>query len=144
MLLHELKHILFAIEGIRPNQRLEEEIACDVWARSFMTDKIAGSAGATGQSYRLLLQKRAMGLALGAAILHDITPEFGRFGSKDYPPIADRIHSMITGINLDEDSYHWLFSACLLIGIHRTAGIKLPMVITNPKTFVANLIDQLN
>lgn len=143
VLLHEFRHVMFHAEGTRPEQRLEEEIACDVWARSFMTEKVGDYARATGQSHRAILQKRAMALALGAVILHDMTPEFERWGSKDYPPIADRIHSMISGIGPSEDSSYWLFAACLLTGVYRRAGRHLPMVVTDHKALVVDLVEQL-
>lgn len=143
VLLHEFRHVMFHADGTRPEQRLEEEIACDVWARSFMTEKVSEYARITGQPYHAILQKRAMALALGAVILHDITPEFERWGSKDYPPIADRIHSMISGTGPSGDSSYWLFAACLLTGIYRRAGRSLTMVVTDHKAMVAELVEQL-
>lgn len=143
VLLHEFRHVMFDADGDRPEKRLEEETACDVWARSFMTEKIGDHARATGQPHHAFLQKRAMAMALGATILHDLTPETGRWGSDDYPPIADRIHSMVSGTGPSVDSNYWLFASCLLIGIFRRAGRSLPMVVADNETLVADLIEQL-
>lgn len=143
VLLHEFRHVMFDADGKRPEKRLEEETACDVWARSFMTEKIGHHARATGQPHHAFLQKRAMAMALGATVLHDLTPETGRWGSDDYPPIADRIHSMVSGTGPSVDSNYWLFASCLLIGIFRRAGRSLPMVVSDNETLVADLIEQL-
>lgn len=143
VLLHELRHVIFDADGNRPDAGLEEETSCDVWARAFMTEKIGEYSFTTNQSHQALLQKRAMAMALGAAILHDLTPQTGRWGSADYPPIADRIHSMVSGIGPSLDSNYWLFAACLLIGIFRRSGRLLPMSVSDNKKLVDALIEQL-
>ncbi|MBY5286872.1 phage exclusion protein Lit family protein [Pseudomonas aeruginosa] len=141
--LHEFRHVMFDSDGDRPSARLEEETSCDVWARAFMTEKIGEYARATTQPHQSFLQKRAMAMALGAIILHDLTPETGRWGSEDYPPIADRIHSMVSGIGPSLDSNYWLFAACLLIGVFRRSGRSLPMTISDNRKLVDDLIEQL-
>ena len=79
--LHELRHVKFLSDGDYPADRREEEIACDVWARSFLTDKVGIYAQSVGQSFTRVLDKRSMGIALGAMILHEITPESARWGT---------------------------------------------------------------
>lgn len=86
--LHELRHVKFLSDGDYPADRREEEIACDVRARSFLTDKVGIHAQPVGQAFTRVLDKRSMGIALGAMILHEITPESARWGTAEYPPIT--------------------------------------------------------
>lgn len=125
--LHELRHVKFLSDGDCPADRREEEIACDVWARSFLTDKVGSYAQSVGQAFSRVLDKRSMGIALGAMILHEITPESARWGTSEYPPITTRIQAMISGSPLAKESHYWLFTACLLVGIFRQAHRPMSM-----------------
>jgi len=143
VLLHEFRHVMLDADEKRPEARLEEEAGCDVWARAFMMDKIDKYASQSGSSFVAIQQKRAMALALGAAILYDLTPEYDRFGSTDYPSLADRIHAMVTGTGPAQSSNFWLFASCLLIGIFRRTGQSLPFVVSDNETLVITLVEQL-
>lgn len=141
--LHELRHVKFLRDGDCPADRREEEIACDVWARSFLTDKVGSYAKSIGQAFSRVLDKRAMGIALGAMILHEITPESARWGTAEYPPITTRIQAMISGSPLAKESHYWLFTACLLVGIFRQAHRPLPTYAPSTNELVEQLITDL-
>ena len=141
--LHELRHVKFLSDGDYPADRREEEIACDVWARSFLTDKVGIYAQSVGQSFTRVLDKRSMGIALGAMILHEITPESARWGTAEYPPITTRIQAMISGSPLAKDSHYWLFTACLLVGIFRQAHRQLPTYAPSTNELVEQLTTDL-
>lgn len=141
--LHELRHVKFLSDGDYPADRREEEIACDVWARSFLTDKIGNYAQSVGQAFRRVLDKRSMGIALGAMILHEITPESARWGTAEYPPITTRIQTMISGSPLAKESHYWLFTACLLVGIFRQAQRQLPTYAPSTNELVEKLTADL-
>ncbi|CAI8817139.1 phage exclusion protein Lit family protein [Methylococcus capsulatus] len=141
--LHELRHVKFLSDGDCPTDRREEEIACDVWARSFLTDKVGSYAQSVGQAFSRVLDKRSMGIALGAMILHEITPESARWGTAEYPPITVRIQAMISGSTLAKESHFWLFTACLLVGIFRQAHRQLPMYAPSTHELVEQLITDL-
>lgn len=143
VLLHEFRHVMFIKDKTMPQERLEEEIGCDVWARSFMTEKIGEYAQTSGKNHQEIHQKRAMAIALGAVIIHSITQETDRWGTADYPPIADRLHSMVSGIGPSNESNYWIFAACLLISIFRREGRELPMIAADPRELVSDLIEQL-
>jgi hypothetical protein len=53
-------------DGRRHDDLREEEMACDVWAREFMTVKLAAYAQDHAHRYREVLRKRLMGFALAA------------------------------------------------------------------------------
>lgn len=141
--LHELRHVKFLSDGDYPADRRKEEIACDDWARSFLTDEIGIYAQSVGQAFSRVLDKRSMGIALGAMILHEITPESARWGTAEYPPITTRIKKMISGNPLAKESHYWLFTACLLVGIFRQAHRQLPTYAPSTKELVEQLITDL-
>jgi hypothetical protein len=93
-LLHELRHVWHHRQPSRPSDRAAEEMDCDVFARSFLMDKIGVYAkliDKSGDAYAKIVNKRAMGVALGAWIAYEITPAYGRSGTRTHPPVADRI-----------------------------------------------------
>lgn len=141
--LHEFRHVMFLRDGNYPLERAEEETACDVWARSFLTEKLDGYAKDHDHSYRDVLTKRSMGMALGALIVHSITPAFAHWGTAEYPPIADRVNALIGGTSLPENSHFWLFSACILVGVMRQSHRQIDIVPSNAKTLVEQIIERL-
>jgi hypothetical protein len=131
-LLHEFKHVQARAaeqaEQTPESERqdpAEEEMACDTWARSFMTSGLAVYAEHNGYSYAQVLQKRAAGISLAAVTIHAMTPTHAHWGGGDYPPIGDRLEAMIGGYNLADDSSFWMIAACLLVSLLRQDGRKL-------------------
>jgi len=143
-ILHELKHVMFRATGEAPNEGYEEEMACDTWARSTMTSNLAEYARQQNHTFAQVEQKRAMGIALAAIVVHAMTPMHARWGNEEYPPIADRLRAMINGYNLPEGSSFWLFTACLLIAIMRQEGRSLDFVAVSNKEVVETLLDKLD
>jgi Peptidase U49 len=126
-LLHEVKHVLFDQEGGRPS-RPEEEIACDRFARDFILDGVASYATSTGEEATEVLAKRAMGIALGAFVVYEFTTPDQRSGGSKYPPIADRLDTLIANLPVGDESLFWGFAATLLIAIliRRNRAILVP------------------
>ncbi|MBS0274146.1 MAG: peptidase U49, Lit peptidase [Proteobacteria bacterium] len=139
-LLHEFSHVKLLAEKTQPPTLSEEELACDVWARDFMTAKLAAYAQAHNHSYEEVSQKRAMGLALAAVIVHAITPTAAQWGNSEYPPLSDRIQAILGGFNLPSDSWFWFFAACLLVGILRQEHRPLDVVGRTPQALAEALI----
>lgn len=50
-LLHEFQHVMFCADRCAPSTRPEEEIACDTYARTFMTSEVATYAKAHGYHF---------------------------------------------------------------------------------------------
>lgn len=149
-LLHEFKHVqarsIEAAEQTPEEDRqsaAEEEIACDTWAREFMTTGIAAYASSNGHSYAQVEQKRAMGIALAAITIHAMTPRHAHWGSDDYPPIGDRLEAMIGGYNLPDASPFWVFTACLLISLMRQDGRRLDYTSSSFRDLVLTLLADL-
>lgn len=142
-LLHEFRHVMFLQNGNKPSTLREEEIACDVWARGFLTGKLAGYAKSHDHEYQAVLTKRAMGMALSAVVLHAMTPSHVHWGNAQYPPLADRIAALIGNVSLPENSYFWTFTAGLLIGLMRQAHRPMDFILWSPPHIVEELLSRL-
>lgn len=114
---HEFRHVMLDFDGKRPKDRKEEELQADVWAREFMTAKLADYAEVHGHNYHEVLRKRSMGLALAALILHEITPRHG--GNCEYFSIKIRLTTLLHNTPLPDNDNFWRFAASILVGIFR-------------------------
>jgi Peptidase U49 len=142
-LLHEFSHVKLLADKAQPDTLPEEELSCDIWAREFMTAKLAAYARAHGHAYEEVSQKRAMALALAATIIHAMTPTAAQWGNSEYPPLSDRIQAIVAGFNLPPDSWYWFFVACLLVGIIRQEHRPLDIVGQTPQALAEALIAQV-
>ena len=142
-LLHEFRHVMYRSDDSAPSTLPEEEIGCDTWAREFMTSGLAAYAKEHGHNFAQVQQKRAMGIALAAVIIHAMTPIHAHWGNRQYPPIAERLTAMISGYNLPAGSAFWVFTACLLIALMRQEGRPLDIVADSNQEMVEILLDRL-
>jgi len=124
MLLHEARHVMYNTDGDRPSAP-EEELACDAFARQFLLEGVRGYAAQTGQSAEDVLAKRAAGIALGAYALYEFTPEVGRAGSDNYPPVADRLGALFPEVSLPFNHWFWDFAASSNV---KNGRIGLPLM----------------
>ena len=142
-LLHELKHVIFCADGSAPSTLPEEEIACDTYARDFMTSRLAAYAEKHGHDFAEVQQKRAMGIALAAVIIHAMTPTHAHWGDRQYPPMAERLTAMLHGYTLPACSSFWPFTACLLIAVMRQESCPLDIVANSEKEMVEMLLERI-
>lgn len=124
-LFHEFRHAMLDRDCARPADRREEELACDVWSREFMTAKLATYAMAHGHSYDEVLRKRSMGFALAALILYEITPVSDHGGNCEYFSIATRLQALLDQTPLPPNDHFWIFVAAILVGILRQKNVKI-------------------
>lgn len=139
-MLHEFSHVKLLAEKAQPDALPDEELTCDVWARDFMTAKLAAYARTHGHTYEEVGQKRAMALALAATVIHAITPTAAQWGNSEYPPLSDRIQAIVAGFNLPPGSWFWFFAACLLVGIMRQEHRPLDITGGTPQAIAEALI----
>lgn len=143
-LLYEFRHVMYFADGSAPSTLPEEEeIACDTWARDYMTSRLAAYAAGHSHSYAQVHQKRAMGIALAAVIVHAMMPTHAHWGDRQYQPIAERLTAMISGHNLPACSSFWLFTGCLLIALMRHENRPLDIIAASNQKMVETLIEQL-
>ena len=146
-ILHEFKHVQARAEEKKyesPQEKDEEELACDTWAREYITKGVGAYAKNSKHTFEEVMQKRAMGIALAAFTIHALTPDIEKWGSGEYPSIAVRIQTMIGGYNLSDSSSFWCFTACHLIAVMRQENRKLDYKATTYKEFVTILLSELN
>jgi hypothetical protein len=142
-LLHEFRHVMLDRDNARPSDLREEELACDVWAREFMTVKLAQYAKDKDHQYCEVIQKRSMAFAMTALILHEITPVWIHGGSKQYFSLASRVQAILDGTPLPDDSHFWVFAASLLIGIFRQQHRPIDAPPMSARDLAGYLIDRL-
>lgn len=141
--LHEFEHVIFDRNGTRPSELRDEEIKCDVHAREFMTVKLAAYARAHGHDYLQVLRKRAMGFALAALVLYEITPLWDLGGNQQYFSIGTRLTALLDNTALDDKDHFWNFTACLLVGIHRQRNGYVDAPSLSGNALTRHLIDQI-
>ena len=142
-LLHEFRHVMFCADKSAPSTLPEEELACDTYARDFMTSGLAAYARKHGHKFAQVQQKRAMGIALAAMIIHTMTPTHAHWGNRQYPPIVERLTAMIAGYTMPAGSSFWPFTGCLLIALMRQENRPLDIIAHSQKELVDMLLDRL-
>ena len=149
-LLHEFKHVQArASEHAHQTPEAErqpldeEEMACDTWARNFMTSALAKYAREHGWSHAQVLQKRASGIAFAAVAIHAMTPRHAHWGGGDYPPIGSRLETMIGGYNLPDESPFWVITACLLVSLMRQDGRRLNYTGASYRELATSMLEDL-
>jgi Peptidase U49 len=138
---HEFRHVILDFDKERPKDRKEEELQADVWAREFMTVKLAQYAKTHNHNYHEVLRKRSMGLALAALILHEITPLHG--GNCDYFSIKTRLATLLGNTPLPDDDHFWIFATSLIVGVFRQRHLAFELSSTSPRALAIQLLGQL-
>jgi hypothetical protein len=139
--LHELRHIWNLRQPSRPANRAEEEIDCDVFARSFLMDKVGAHAQRSGDAYEKLVNKRAMGIALGIWIVYEITPEYGRAGSRTHPAMSARIEALTSNMPARPDADFWVWLSTLLLAALRQHNRSADPIFDDPESVAMQLLE---
>lgn len=145
IVMHEFRHVMFRQDKTVPTDWREEELACDVFARDFLSVKLAAYAAAAGHDYGEVLTKRSLGFAVAALFLSVVTPEHGRGGTNEYPPLAVRLDALIRTTTLDPWSHFWICVSCMLLGEAKRLHVDVNAVDTgDPERMARGLLDLLN
>jgi hypothetical protein len=139
-LFHEFYHVILDRDKVRPKDRREEELVCDVWAREFMTVKLEAYATAKGFDYHEVLRRRSMAFALAALILHEVTAVWERGGNCDYFSVATRMQTILDNTPLPDTDHFWNFAAALLIGICRQRHIPIDASAMSTRALTGHLL----
>jgi hypothetical protein len=142
LLLHEVRHVMFNRDAWRPSPS-EEEMVCDAFARDFLLNEIATYAIEADVDAIRVMTKRAMGIALGAYVVYELTPAEQRGGGSNYPPIADRLEALISKLPLDDASPCWDFAASLLIVMLMRQGRAIVVSDVAGRPLCVALIDEV-
>ena len=72
-----------------------------------------------------------------------MTPTHAHWGNRQYPPIAERLTTTISGYSLPAGSSFWSFTACLLIALMRQENRPVDIVAHSNQEMVEMLLDRL-
>lgn len=142
--LHELQHIKFSKNTTRPDVH-KEEIACDAFAREFLLSKADDYETLSGYSAKLVLSKRAMGIAMSTFLLFVITPKERWCETNTHPRIKDRIVALTDYVKMDANDYFWLYFSSLLMALAKRDNLLVePIIVESQKDYCLYLIELLD
>jgi hypothetical protein len=142
-LFHEFYHVILDRDCMRPQDRREEELACDVWAREFMTVKLEAYARDKRLDYHQVLRRRSMAFALAALILHEITPVWERGGNCDYFSVVTRMETILDNTPLPDTDHFRNLATALLIGICRQQHIAIDAPAMSARALTVHLLQRI-
>ncbi len=140
---HEIRHLMYAKDKNAPPSRPEEELSCDIWARDFLTQKIAIYSRDRSVDAESVLGKRSIAAAIGIFVLYESSERYGDAGSENYPPIADRMKVTLGNTPLDKNNRFWATYACVLVAILRRRNVRLDVTAQDAKQLCELLIDKI-
>jgi|SRR5208282_1092184 hypothetical protein len=142
--LHELRHAMFSTDGDVPPNPIDEEIACDAFAKEMMTSHIAEYSAQTGYPADAVKMKRFMGIALASAFLLFATERNRLKGSETHPAIYERWLSTIGDLELSTNDFLWLYFASLTLAILQNIGVPISnKKVESFRTLCLGLIEDL-
>lgn len=106
-------------------------------------DKIGDYAQQTGYPFDKVVNKRAMGIALGAWIVYEITPAHGRGGTSTHPPVADRLEALIKNMPARQDANFWVWACTLLMAVTRHRNYTVDPILDNPEALAMRLMEEV-
>jgi hypothetical protein len=124
--LHEIQHVRFARdERTKPSDPVEEEHACDRFAREFLMGGIDAYVVKTGEPIELVRAKRALGIAVAKVLIMEVTPA-DRWGATDtHPSVSERVRLFLESLQEPLTENFWISVASFLAAICRSRG-RLP------------------
>jgi hypothetical protein len=143
MLFHEFYHIVLLSDNRCPNDIREEEMQCDVWARDFLTAKVAEYAAPRQLVFNQVLERRSMAVVLSALIIFEITPSWAHGGTENYFSVRDRITALFSNTSLPAGCHFWNFAAAVLIGMCRSKNIQFAPPSMTAKLLAEHLLQLL-
>jgi len=121
--LHELRHIVLHHDGIPFDSQYDEELECDRWAAEFLLGRSDSYAAAAAEDPIKVKSKRAMGVALGTAVITHIQ-ELGLWeAGMQHPPIAERMKSLVSVLNLPATDLSWTVACSFLLASLRRRSV---------------------
>ena len=122
--LHELRHVALHQDGRSFDSPHEEELECDRWAAEFLLARSDSYAAAANEDPVLVKSKRAMGVALGTAVIAHIQ-ELGLWESgMAHPSIAERMERLASELDLPAADLLWnVACSFLLAGLRRRGAL---------------------
>jgi hypothetical protein len=116
--LHEIRHFQFERDGEIVDY-IDEERACDSYARGMMLDKVADYCASSGYSEQLVRAKRIMGILFAKLVILTVTPRPIWSNSCDHQPVKERIAKTLEAAVDPMPVWFWSTVAGLLAAFAR-------------------------
>lgn len=116
MLLHELQHILIRQKNIQFDVWLDEELACDEAASTWLLSDLERYSVSSKQAAEKVRGKRAMGAIIGLFCVGWLSD---RDQSSTHPPIFQRLAILINALGETDAGLFWSFAAGLIYVLDR-------------------------
>lgn len=123
--LHELQHVLFERDGNAPATVVEEEAACDLFARNFLMQSTERYASESQQDAAMVKSKRALGIMVAKMLMLEISPLEQWSSGSDHPAVGERVRAFLADVPTDVTGHFWLAASSLLAAMCRSRG-RLP------------------
>ncbi len=123
-LLHEFRHLMLYQERRKFSDRHGEESECDRWAIDYVLARSDEYAQTSGEDPIKVRSKRAMGVALGTAVMAHVQKGLWEPGT-NHPPIAERMGLFASIVDLPGNDFFWNVACTFLLASLRRQE-KLP------------------
>jgi hypothetical protein len=120
--LHELRHVMYAVDGDGPVSTHQEELACDAFAIELILGKIPAAGNEAGDSTEAIRRKRAMALALGISLPILIAPSKHWGQSHTHPSVGERFEQLVSMVDLPPSDMFWVFGSALVLSRLQAEG----------------------
>jgi Peptidase U49 len=120
--LHEIRHFQFERDG-EVLDYIDQERACDTYARGMMLDKVPDYCASSGYSEELVRAKRIMGILFAKLVILTVTPRPVWSNSRDHPPVKERIATTLEATVDPMPIWFWSTVAGMLAAFARYNGL---------------------
>jgi hypothetical protein len=120
--LHEIRHHQLEQQG-HTLSHVDEERACDEYARSMMLDDIAAYCATASYPEELVRTKRILGILFAKLVVLTVTPERLWSNSPGHPPVKERITTVLEAAVDPMPDWFWPTVAGTLAAFARYNGV---------------------
>jgi hypothetical protein len=114
-LLHEVRHIMLLKDARAFATPGHEELECDHWAMEYLLGRSRDCATSASDEPAMVRSKRAMGVALGMAVMaHIQAPGLWEPG-REHPSIAHRMMALAAVVDLPGNDFFWNVACSFLL-----------------------------
>ncbi|GAK70667.1 hypothetical protein RRU01S_13_00050 [Agrobacterium rubi TR3 = NBRC 13261] len=142
---HEIAHGLYKPVGNSPDDKIEEERACDAWALSLMLDQADAYAVANGWLPHDVRGKRILGIVIAQLTIVVLTPREVWDRSVDHPSVRERLRSVLLAASEPTPNWFWITVTSMLLAFTRMTGVKIDRAPSSEslRDFAFEICDQL-
>ncbi|MDR2226864.1 MAG: hypothetical protein LBE52_12810 [Providencia sp.] len=141
--LHEIKHIIIKEDNVCIEAHAEE-LACDLYARNFMLDKISKYCIDTSYDFDLVKSKRLMAVALSCSLFYMASSVNSWIDTEGHPSALKRIENLFNAMTIYDDDHACAYLVTMLIFVANAYEIELGCLdIKNYKSCAYNIAKKL-